>query len=165
MKVTTFMISTTAFLIVILSIMLAMILETYRHSYSEPTDCSFKMYIVDSSIEVFDNNNLQLHHGLVSIDLPLAMLSGVLPIVRSGPRRGAVFFDPARRCLSDNQFIGRGLKMQALSAGLKNRSVCSIVHANVAMLQSPSCSTFRSSSKPDTPRSPCGEARWPRSDR
>lgn len=57
MKVTTFMISTTAFLIVILSIMLAMILETYRHSYSEPTDCSFKMYIVDSSIEVFDNNN------------------------------------------------------------------------------------------------------------
>ena len=57
MKVTTFMISTTAFLIVILSIMLAMILETYNHSYLESTDCSFKMYIVDSSVEVFDNDN------------------------------------------------------------------------------------------------------------
>lgn len=57
MKVTTFMISTTAFLTIILSIMLAMILESVRHSHSESTDCSFKMYIVDSSIEVFDNNN------------------------------------------------------------------------------------------------------------
>jgi hypothetical protein len=57
MKVTTFMISTTAFLTIILSIMLAMILETYNHSYSESSDCSFRIYLVDSSVEVFDNNN------------------------------------------------------------------------------------------------------------
>lgn len=57
MKVTTFMISTTAFLTIILSIMLAMILETYSHSYSESSDCSFRIYLVDSSLEVFDNNN------------------------------------------------------------------------------------------------------------
>ncbi len=57
MKVTTFLISTAAFLIIILAIMLAMILETTIHSHSEPTDCSFRIYVVDSSVEVFDNNN------------------------------------------------------------------------------------------------------------
>ena len=57
MKVTTFMISTTACLTIILSIMLAMILETYSHSYSESSDCSFRIYLVDSSVEVFDNNH------------------------------------------------------------------------------------------------------------
>jgi len=56
MRVTNISLSTTAFLIIILAIMLAMILETTIHSHSEPTDCSFRIYVVDSSVEVFDNN-------------------------------------------------------------------------------------------------------------
>ena len=57
MKVTSFMIITTAFLTYASYCIIYIILETYSHSYSESTDCSFRIYLVDSSVEVFDNNH------------------------------------------------------------------------------------------------------------